>query len=180
MSEDSKPTELELLKKRADLMGVVYHPKIGVDKLRAKLSNENEAVKEESKEQGTFVIETSGQRKARLRKDASRLVRINVTCMNPAMKEHEGMIYTVSNSVVGTFKKYVPFNTTDGWHVPSIIYKHMKERECQVFHNGKGPRGEKIKVKRMIPELNIQNLDALTPQELKDLGKQQAMANNLD
>ena len=77
-----------------------------------------------------------------------------------------------------TLKKYVPFNAD--WHVPVIIYKHMKERKCLIFQNGKGPRGEKIKVKKVVPELSIQLLSPLTGKEIKDLATQQAMANNLD
>lgn len=175
MTDKLETSELDNLKARADMMGVGYHPKIGLEKLKAKV---NDAMSDVSKEDEEPVEETTRQKNGRLRKEASRLVRINVTCMNPSMKDHEGAVYTISNGVVGTHKKYVPFNSD--WHVPTIIYKHMKERKCLIFHNGKGPRGEKIKVKKIINELAIELLSPLTISEIKDLATQQAMANNLD
>ena len=175
MTDKLETNELDSLKARADMMGVGYHPKIGLEKLKAKV---NDAMTDAVKEDEKPVEETTRQKHARLRKESSRLVRINVTCMNPVMKDHEGAVYTISNSVVGTHKKYVPFNAD--WHVPVIIYKHMKERKCLIFQNGKGPRGEKIKVKKVVPELSIQLLSPLTGKEIKDLATQQAMANNLD
>jgi hypothetical protein len=56
----------------------------------------------------------------------------------------------------------------------------MLERKCQVFFSVKGPRGTKIKKGKLIKELAIEKLDPLTPKELDDLARQQAMANNLD
>jgi hypothetical protein len=187
---------LEGLKKKADLMGIKYHHRIGVEKL-TNLIKEHEAAaekpaeprpqtapgaapaiakKEEALPKGVRKL----TRMEHLRREASRQVRIRVTCMNPAKKEWEGEIYTVSNSVVGTFKKFVPFNNEDGWHVPNIIYKHMKERQCQIFYNVKGPRGNKIRKGKLIRELNIEVLPPLTAQERSELARKQAMARNSD
>ena len=178
MSDEVEVNELDTLKSRADMMGIGYHPKIGLDKLKAKINKELSSDVEEEAPAAVPEVESKRQRLGRLRKESARLVRVNVTCMNPTMKDHEGGVYTVSNGVVGTHKKYVPFNSD--WHVPTIIYKHMKERMCQIFQNAKGPRGERIKSKKMIPELSIQLLNPLTGEEIKDLATQQAMANNLD
>lgn len=182
MSEDLdvQIKELDSLRNRANTLGLTFHPNMGVTKLRALVEDAmggNEPVSVDTEEP---KVESKGQRITRLRKEASRLVRVVVTNMNPTMKDHDSAIYTVSNSVVGTHKKLVPFNNTEGWHVPQIIVNHMKERTCQIWVNGKGPRGEKVKVKKMIPELNVIELNALTPAQLKDLATQQAMANNLD
>lgn len=194
--------ELTALKHRADMMGLKYHPNIGIDKLRNKV---NLALKGDSladelpsepmpKEPQPIhsikpsidipkvvnnlpnPMETKTEREARMRREAGRLVRIRVSCMNPAKKEYEGEIFTVSNAVVGTFKKYVPYNIEKGWHVPHIIYEHLKERECQIFQTVRGPRGEKIRKGKMIKEFAIEVLPPLTPQELKDLAQRQAMA----
>lgn len=184
--ELNTPDELTVLKKRADQMGIKYHPKIGLDKLRAKVNNilsdnPKEVVPDTPPAAPiTPVVMTEGQRHAKMRKDAGRLVRIRVSCMNPNKKEYEGEIFTVSNRIVGTFKKYVPYNIDGGWHVPHIIYEHLKERQCQIFYTTKGPRGDKIRKGKLIREFAIEILDPLTPGEMKDLATRQAMANNLD
>jgi len=196
---DNEPTELDLLKKRADQMGLKYHHKIGAVKLNKLIQEKmgQETIEETFPEEELSVSnptptyapdvpkrsplkETKGQRKARLRKEASKLVRIRVTCMNPAMKDYEGQMYTVGNGTVGMFTKYIPFNAEDGWHVPTIIYKHLQERKCQVFQTVKGPRGNKIRKGKLIKELSIELLPPLTGKEMNELARKQAMANNLD
>lgn len=190
MTEETVQDELTALKRRADQMGIKYHPKIGVDKLRDKV---NRAIEGQGVEEEEEVITTTSHNVAPIksqaqlaaeeatkkRKDATRLIRIRVNCMNPAKKDYEGEIFTVSNSTLGTFKKYVPYNAEEGWHVPYIIYEHLKERECQIFTTVRGPRGEKIRKGKLIKEFAIEVLDPLTPAELEDLARKQAMANNI-
>jgi len=100
--------------------------------------------------------------------------------MNPDKKEWEGEVFTASNSIIPTQKKFVPFNAENGWHVPQIILNMIKERQCQVFKTVKGPRGEKIRKGVLVPEFSVEILDALTQNDLNDLAKTQAVANNLD
>ena len=78
--------ELTTLKARADLLGISYHPSIGLEKLREKInaatSDETVEVPVQSTPQADE--ETANQRRIRLKKAALELVRIRVTCMNPA------------------------------------------------------------------------------------------------
>lgn len=194
VDDEPKFDALDALKKKAKLMGVKHHHKIGIEKL-TKLLEEKEAgtvdpapVKEDPSRfdmqpAPTKITGRIGRRLTRreyLRKEAAKLVRIRVACMNPNKKEWEGEIYTVSNSVVGTFKKYVPFNNDEGWHVPNIIFQHMLERECQIFYTAKGPRGNKIRKGKLIKELVVEVLPDLTTKERKDLAIKQAMARGND
>jgi len=195
------PDELTLLKQRADQLGIPYHHKNGVETLKELI---NQKLNPESVNKETEItadepqvvtqtltqeavnnlnkpkIETQVQKNTAMRKEASRLVRIRVTCMNPNKKEHEGEIFTCGNSIVGTFKKYVPFNNEAGWHVPHIIYQMMVERQCQIFYTVKGPRGNKIRKGKLIREFAIEVLDDLSPVEIKELAEQQALAHNID
>lgn len=174
--------ELTVLKARADMMGISYHPSIGVDKLRTKIQEkldgkeEVEEVKETVKESKK---ESVSDKHARLQKEASRLVRINVTCMNPMKKEWEGEIITAGNSVVGTHRKYVPFNTSDGWHVPYIIYKQLQERKFQSFYTVKDVRGNDLRKSKLIPEFSIQELPPLTKEEIAELARKQSMSKSI-
>ena len=176
------PDELILLKQRADLLGLSYHPSIGLEKLRDKVNAALSAQEETKPEEVAQdpVTETLDQKLRRLRDEAAKLVRIRVTCMNPNKKEWEGEIITAGNAGVGTYKKYIPFNADEGWHVPNILYQVLKSRECQVFHTVTGPRGNKFRKGKLIKEFAIEVLPPLTEEELKDLAQRQAMSKSVD
>ncbi len=164
--------ELTALKARADMMGVKYHPSISLEKLKEKITAHMNA----GEDKPTAEPEMD---RAALQKSASELMRIRVTCMNPAKKEWEGEIFTVGNSVVGTFKKYVPFNADEGWHVPRIIYEQLKDRECQVFTTVRDSRGNSTRKGKLIKEFAIEILPNLTEEEIKELAQRQAMAKSV-
>jgi hypothetical protein len=197
MSEDTQDNDIEVtpqdelaaLKARADMMGVSYHPSIGLEKLREKV---NAAMTQEPTAEPVAAapvvtsapaapqVETEGQRSQRLKRDASRLVRIRLTCMNPAKAEWPGEIISVGNSVVGSFSKFVPFNADEGWHVPNIIYKALNDRQCQVFTTIIDSRGNKSRKGKLIKEFAIELMPDLTPEELHDLAQRQAMAGTIE
>ena len=176
--EELGQDELGTLKARADMLGVKYDPSISLEKLREKITA---SLENETKNEGTGIgaTESDTQKRIRLQQEASKLVRIRVTCMNPVKKEWEGEIFTVGNAGVGTFKKYVPFNADDGWHVPNIIYETMKERQCQVFTSSKTKNGVTMRQGKLIKEFAIEVLPPLTEEELKDLAQRQAMAQSI-
>ena len=175
--------ELKLLKERADQMGITYHPSIGLATLYAKVASAmNElALKTtpaaEPKEEG----ETESAKNARLQAEANKLIRVVVNCMNPSKQQWEGEIITVRNRVIGTIKKFVPFNLDTGYHIPNAIYENLLERKCQIFYTVVDPR-TKMKTRRgkLINEFNIVVLPPLTKKELEELATQQAVSNSID
>lgn len=180
--------ELATLKSRADMMGVSYHPSIKLEKLRDKVNEAMtaEVVTEKAimKEARAVAVEakeeTLGQRRSRKKREANELVRVRVSCMNPAKKEWEGEIFTAGNSLVGSFTKYVPFNTEDGWHVPRIILNQIQQRQAQIFVAVKDARGNTGRKGKLIKEFAVEILDPLTLQELQELAQRQAMAKSID
>ena len=72
------------------------------------------------------LAETQAQKRTRLNQEARALRRIRITCMNPNKKAMTSEIFTISNSMVGTVKRCVPFDTEDGWHVEDMILKISK------------------------------------------------------
>lgn len=173
------PDELTSLKERADMMGVDYHPSIGLEKLRAKVLAAQAGESEEVPEPKAPKAESANALQMRLRNAANELLRIRVACMNPAKKEWEGELLTAGNSVVGSFTKYVPFNAEDGWHVPRIIYNQLKERQCQIFVTVKDSRGNSTRRGKLIKEFAIEILPNLSADELQELAQRQAMANSI-
>lgn len=191
---EQAPSELEALKKRADMMGITYHPSIGLDKLKAKV---NERLAPALDEEPATITATEEQKKipivefltnaefARLemrnrRKRAGSLVRVRVVCMNPNKKDWEGEIFSVGSAKLGTFKKFVPFNAEDGWHIPAIMVDMIKERKCSVFHTIRGPKGDKVRKAKLVPEFSVEIMAPLTKDELKDLAQKQAMSQSID
>lgn len=132
------------------------------------------------------LIENEGQKRFRLKRESLKLVRVRITCMNPAKKEWEGEIFTVGNSNIGTIKKFVPFDVDEGWHIPQIMLTMIKERQCQVFTTSKTKNGPSavgaiaVRQGKLIREFAIEILDPLTPEELQDLAQRQAMSGSID
>ena len=186
-------SNLEALKAKADELGVKYHHMAGEAKIQAAIDAHLEEngletadefngipVNKDMVKDGKIVPMTSEEyRKKYLpdrKKNLNRLIRVRVTCMNPAKRDWEGEIISVGSAKHGTFKKFVPFDGRE-WHIPKVIYDEMVGRECTVWSNGKDSRGRTIRKGRLVPEFSIQVLDPMTKQELETLKKQQAMAN---
>lgn len=176
MSEEQM-TELETLKSLADDMGLKYHPSIGAEALRLKISEADEATAEDVEEETAPVVEAPVSRAA-LKAQATKLVRIRIACMNPAKREWEGEMFCTGNRFIGTLKKYVPFDTE--WHVPQAILDMIQERQCQVFVNKKirmeSGMTTTMKEGKLIREFAVEILPALTKEELASLAQRQAMA----
>lgn len=178
--------ELTTLKERATLMGLKFHPSISLDKLREKVnaatdeSDEPDVEVVSAKAVAPVIEETMNQMRNRLKKEALALVRIRLTCMNPAKAEWEGEIFTIGNALIGSVKKFVPFNADDGWHVPTVILQQLQERQCQVFVGAKDARGNNVRRGKLIKEFAIEILPPLTKTELDELALRQAMSKAID
>ena len=176
--------EMTTLKARADMLGIAYHPSIGLDKLREKVLTAQTADSEIDgkivNEEAEALAESEAQFRARKKREANELVRVRVTCMNPAKAEWEGEMFTCGNSLVGSFTKFVPFNAEDGWHVPRIILNMIRDRQCQIFVSTKDVRGNTVRKGKLIKEFGVEILDALTPEELTELARRQAVAQTAE
>lgn len=186
MSNDNETVqqdELASLKSRADLMGVSYHPNIGLEKLREKINATVEgtaAAPEQNKAvASTGAAETEAQYHGRMRREANELVRVRVTCMNPAKAEWDGEIFSAGNSLVGTVTKYVPFNNDEGWHLPRIVYNMMRDRMCQIFVNVKDSRGNTTRQGKLIKEFGMEVMPDLTQEDLDELARRQALSGSI-
>ncbi len=188
MSEETpiQVDELSELKARADKIGVKYHPNISADKLRERVNAKlkGEQVVEDEEEVPAAPAEekkeTLGQMRKRLKKEATRLVRCRITCMNPNKREWPGEYISFSNKYVPTIKRYVPFNLEDPWHVEEAILKQLQARKCQIFVPTVDERGNRGRKGKQIKEFAIEILPQLTQEELDELARRQALGNNID
>jgi hypothetical protein len=189
------PDERTLLKQRADIMGIVYHPNIGTDKLKAKIQekldtpvdklksiSKDELETIEAAEAGDVFTQekalTPTQIAMALRKECLKLVRIRVTNMNPLNANRKGDIFSVGNSQIGFIKKFVPYNSDVGYHVPQILLTQMQSKKFMTHYEVQ-VGNKKVKRHRLIPELAIEILPPLTTKELQELKQRQLMAGGL-
>jgi hypothetical protein len=171
------PTELEVLKQRAKVMGIQHSPNIGVETLRAKiaekLAGEPEApeapaedpaedqTEETANEPATEQLnplagDKAGQKPARKKSpreamldEQMALVRCRITNLNPSKKDLPGEIFCVGNELIGTVRKYIPYGevTDDGYHIPTILFNELDSRRFQHIRTVKDRRTGRTEVK---------------------------------
>lgn len=176
-NQELKEDERENLKARANVLGLDFPANIPTDKLREKV---NEAISgSRSDTIRAPANETNADLRSRKRMEALKLIRCRVTCMDSAKKEWNGEIITVSNSVVGTVRKYVPYNSDAPYHLEQIIISALREKKMQVFVNKPGKYGVPNKESKTVNAYSIEILDPLTDAELQKLAQAQLARNSL-
>lgn len=202
-TEDNLPTELEMLKQRAAAMGITHSNNIGVDALRKKVNAKMEGQQDNTDEEGkeVAVTETAAvttpanpltgtpanapvlSLRQHLLNEATKLVRIRLTCMDPKKQDLTGEFFTVANEYIGTIRKYVPFGegTDRGYHVPYCIYEMLKSREFLSITTRQDPRtGRDVTKTRYVKEFGIEVLPDLTPAQMAALAADQRATGRLD
>lgn len=174
--EVPKKSKLEMLKERATQLGITYSPNIGEEtlarKIQDKLEGENiqEALAEREEKNKPI---SKAQAAALKRRDAMKLVRVVVSPMDPLRQQLEGEIVTGGNSLIGTISKYVPFNNENGFHIPEILYKILRDRKYMSHYTVTDSKGREINRHRLAPAYSIVVLPPLTDAELKAIARDQ-------
>jgi hypothetical protein len=186
--DTSPEAELAALKTRAGQMGIAFSPRIGLEALRNKVNAEiaSEGSSETpAPDEAAPVSESPMAKRARVRKEMRdkqlRLVRVRIANLDPSKKDLPGEIFTVSNKYLGAITKFIPFGeaTDSGYHIPFILLNALKNRKFLQKRTKRGPKGEIILSTNWVSEFAIDELPALTKEELKQLANQQAAAVGL-
>lgn len=164
-------TELELLKQRADLMGIKYKANIGIDALKKKIedfgtSTEAAPLSEADTEQAL---------RQKIQSEQMALIRCRIYNLNPSKTDIPGEFITVANRYLGTVRKYIPFGeaTQEGYHIPKVLFDDLRGRQFQQITTKK-IRGQVVQKTRMVPEYNLEVLPPLRKDELEELALRQA------
>lgn len=192
------PSELDILKERAKVMGITHSNNITVEtlkaKIQAKLNDEPEVPEKDSDEANEQVINplesnadvTVPSRPKTLREqiieEQTKLVRCRITNLDPKKKDLPGEILTVANEYMGTIRKYVPYGeaTDNGYHIPFCIYQMLKDRKFVSITTKRDPRTGHIQTNtRDVAEFSIDVLPPLTAEELHDLAQAQIAAGSV-
>lgn len=174
-------TERESLEARANIMGIQFHTNISTEKLRERINSALVGSQESTTTGETKPVgkETDVERKSRKRKEAAKLIRCRIHCNDPAKKEWPGEYITVGNNAVGTFRKYIPYNLDEPYHIPQIIFNALREKRVQVFTTKRGKDGNPVREAKSISAYNIEVLEPLTEEALKRLSASQLARNAL-
>ena len=191
-----QPSELDMLKSRAKLMGITFSNNIGLDALKTKIEEHKQA--SEAKTQTQAPAQTNEQQpeaqaenqkkaktislRAHLQKEKMKLVRLRITNLDPKKKDLPGEILTVGNEYLGTVRKFVPFGeaTDNGYHVPYCLYELMRDRKFLSIKTRKGPKGQTIVEQQMVREFALEILPPLTEAELARLSAAQLSAGGVE
>lgn len=176
IQQPEQKDELAILKARADLLKIPYSNNISLAKLKERIEDHMGKDEEEEEQEVEEVVETKATLRTRLIREATRLVRVRVTNMNPAKAAFPGEIFTVANSTVGTIRKFIPYGagTEAGYHIPYAIYEMIKRKKFTLTKKEVGPNGSPIFNKYERKEFAIEVLEQLTPEEIKKLAAEQA------
>ena len=179
MTDTNDDLKLQALKKKADMLGLTYHPSIGMDKLKAKVDEKmaENPDKDPVSDGAIKVLDQGGEAEVK-RREASKLVRVVINSRDPNKKDWPGEIFSVGNRTAGFYKKYIPYGTE--WHIPQIIFNTIRDKKVQVFVSSTDSKGRKIKVPKIIPAYSYEVLNPLTAEELADLAKAQQASGRLE
>ena len=172
----------KLVREQGKIMGLKFAPNASLDTMVSELKAARELILSDPTPAPALAgTESSQEAKAfeaqkELRLDLLRLVRIKISCLNPAKSDLPGEILTVHNDVVGTIKKFVPYNEAgEAYHVPNILLKMLQRKQfLQIKDPPKGSRAPATK--RLVKEYSIEVLSPLTEKELEALRKAQNAA----
>ena len=197
VEQAQQPSELDMLKSRAKLMGITFSNNIGLDALKTKIEEHKQA--SEAKTQTQILAQTNEQQpevqtenqtkktktlslRAHLQKEKMKLVRLRITNLDPKKKDLPGEILTVGNEYLGTVRKFVPFGeaTDNGYHVPYCLYELMRDRKFLSIKTRKGPKGQTIVEQQMVREFALEILPPLTEAELARLSAAQLSAGGVE
>lgn len=180
----TQPSELEVLKTRAKLIGVTFSNNISVDTLREKIKEKLEGNSDSPKaEVNALTMEATSKPTPSLRDylmaEQMKLVRVRITNMDPKKKDIPGEIITVANEYLGTVSKYIPFGevTDNGYHIPQCLFTELESRRFLNIRVIKDTRTGTNRVEtNNAREFALEVLPPLTKDELKDLAIAQAAA----
>ena len=189
--QESLPSEMEVLKGRAKMLGITHSNNISLEKLREKVNAAIEGNTSDEQEDDGQPNPLAGETqpnlpvkslRQHLHDENMKLVRLRITCLDPKKKDLQGEIFTVANEYLGTVRKFVPYGdfTDDGYHVPWCIYKALDDRKFLQIRTFKDRRTGTTRVEtNYVREFALEVLDPLSDKELKDLANQQAASGSL-
>ena len=176
ITKDTNQDERQLLIQRAQMLGIEHSNNIGTESLRSRIKARLE--EEEDINELNAIRNDKDKEILNQRNEAMKLVRVIVTSLDNMKNEYDGDIFKVSNNVVGTVTRMIPFNRE--WHIESIFLDTLRDIKMQKFYEEKLPDGNKIRRGKLVPAYGIQVLEALTAEEFATLKASQLARQSIE
>ncbi len=175
MTPEQVAQETELYRSKLDSVTVSYHHNAKLATL-VKLWQDYEAGLEEEKTVTKKAELTIAEKRAKQQAEQLRLVRVKISCHNPAKAKIKSEMFTVGNSLVKV-KKVIPLRgpAAESFHVPYILFRFLKNKKY-VQRTSSMVDGRMVVSFAEVPEFVIEELPQLTEVELKELARRQALA----
>lgn len=119
--------EIETIKAQLDTMGVKYHHNANLKTLKKLKADALKPTEEETKVAATQANANSAHR------SATEMVRVAITCRNPAKGQRRGEFFTCGNALIGNLKVFIPYNCEEAEdiRIPRIFINMLRERTYQ-------------------------------------------------
>ncbi len=128
-------------------------------------------------------VKDTALRRQIVRARALQLVRVKITNLDPGDAQLNGAIISVQNKYTGKIAKYIPFGeeSENGYHIPKIIFDHLKEQKFALRKEIKGGQfGVKKYKTSLIAKFNLEVLPPLNKKELENLAQAQRASHAID
>ena len=183
--------EKRILRAKLSKLGIASSPNSSLELLRAKLA-EAEGNTEpstlaqeevtETKPTETKAVESKADITNRVKKEATKLIRVRIKNLNPYKQDLHGEIFTVANEVIGKVSKYVPYDDAgDSYHIPNCIYKMLLSKKYLQVKTITDPVSKTRRITQSwVPEFSIEILPQLTTEQLEELAFKQEAARKFE
>lgn len=157
---------------QAKLFNINYPKNITTSKLKALVQDRLSRADDKLIKDFSSIAEKQFQ-------DLRALVRVEIKNLNPAKSSWAGEFFTVGNDAVPPITRFVPYNAVDNiWHLERIFIPFLESKEySEVVHDYDAKKQINFKRVKKGKEFHIRELPPLTPEELEDLKKLQALQN---
>lgn len=157
---------------QAKLFNINYPKNITTSKLKALVQDRLSRADDKLIKDFSSIAEKQFQ-------DLRALVRVEIKNLNPAKSSWTGEFFTVGNDAVPPITRFVPYNAVDNiWHLERIFIPFLESKEySEVVHDYDAKKQINFKRVKKGKEFHIRELPPLTPEELEDLKKLQALQN---
>lgn len=174
--------EKKILRNRLSKMGISSSPNTSLEKLRAMYAEISSGNTTQSTSTKSSSVESTADIAARIRKDATKLIRVRIKNLNPYTQDLRGEIFTVANEVIGKVSKYVPYDDAgEAYHIPNCIYKMLLNKKFLQVKPVVDPITKVRTIQQSwVPSFSIEVLPQLTVDELKELARKQDAAARLE
>ena len=189
MAQLEKTALLNQMKVQADLLGVTYAANIGLETLSERVRAYKEAAGQIAVEEATApvpdnsaILSTSAGLAVPADIEAQyaifhakQIVRVSITCVNPAKSELESDLYTIFSSSIGRVSQVIPYQAPNGHHMPRCLVDFLRAKTFTSFKPSNIKAGENGCDREHFdtPEFIIRDLPPLTAEEYNRIVQRQ-------